>query len=124
MAKRHKVRQSLLSVILLWIGRRLITRVQRKTITSVTKRAGKLGKAASSPAVQNAAANLVRDAAAKITKQPSVAPRRRAGRGIALTVMSAAAVAALKYGVGKVVEAERNEHVVTPDFDVFNDDEN
>lgn len=132
MAKRHKVRKSLLSMILLWIGRRLITRVQRKTMKSITQRASSVGRVAANPAVQDAAAKAIkqavqrlpRRAAVEVAAQPSLPKRSRKGKGIALTLMSAAAVAALKYGVDKVVEAERNEHVVTPDFDVFNDDEN
>lgn len=132
MAKRHKVRKSLLSMILLWIGRRLITRVQRKTMKSITHRASNVGRVAASPVVQDAASKAIKRAAkhlprrgtAEVSSKPAPLKRSSKGKGIALTLMSAAAVAALKYGVDKVVEAERNEHVVTPDFDVFNDDEN
>jgi hypothetical protein len=38
-------------------------------------------------------------------------------------VLSATAVAVLKAGVGRVMEAEREQQVVTPDFDVFADDD-
>ena len=49
--------------------------------------------------------------------------RRRTAQGVAFAVLSAAAVAALKVGVEHVIETEREQQVVTPDFDVFADDD-
>ena len=49
--------------------------------------------------------------------------RRQAGRGFAVALLTTAAVAAVKFGADRVIESEREQHVVTPDFDVFSDDD-
>ena len=48
---------------------------------------------------------------------------RLIGRGVAVVALSGIAVTALKFGVDRVVAAEREHPLVTPDFDVFDDEQ-
>jgi hypothetical protein len=126
MTTMRKVKRSLAAAILVWIGRRMLGRVQKRTLRTVTEKQKSLRgrrfgrKTVEQP--QRAWHRRSRKTTASKTK-PSAAARRRTGQGIAFALLSAAAVAALKVGVDHVVESEREHQVVTPDFDVFADDE-
>ena len=121
MATMRKVKRSIASAVLVWIGRRMLGRVQKQTMKSITRKP----KAAS-----QRSASAKRIVARRLTRKntTTVVPpvSRRAGRttkGIAFALLSAAAVAALKVGVDHVIETEREQQVVIPDFDVFADDD-
>lgn len=126
MARKRRHRRSIAAVILVWIGRRMLSRVQKQSLRSLT------GKSASKRRLPVSLPKR-RPAAAPATPKPrrlalpaalnTPATRRRAGKGFAAALLTTAAVAALKVGVQHVVEAEREQQVVTPDFDVFGDDE-
>jgi hypothetical protein len=127
MTKMRKVKRSLATAILVWIGRRMLGRVQKRTLRSVTEKPkfskfSRMGRKAPEKAVRGLRRLQVRKTSAK-PGQRSAQRRRRTGQGILFAVLSAAAVAALKVGVEHVIENEREQHVVTPDFDVFADDE-
>lgn len=111
MTKMRKVKRSLATAVLVWVGRRMIGRVQKQTLKSVTRKP----KARKRFARQSAP---VKPVLGKSSKR-----RRRTAQGFAFALLSAAAVAALKVGVEHVIENEREHQVVTPDFDVFADDE-
>lgn len=116
MSKMRKVKRSLISALLLWLGRRMLGRVQKRTIRSVTRKP------------KPAAVPRRLPGALRRTPRPVAAPARsfpwgRAMKGLAIGAMSTIAVAALKSGVDHVIESEREQHVVTPDFDVFADDD-
>lgn len=113
MARKRKVKRTIFSAVLLWIGRLLLHRVQKRTLRAVSR--------APRPA---AARSWRRRPAAPVVpekRRPRVPPRVAKGAGIA--ILSAAAAAAMKVGVERVIEAERQQPLVTPDFDVFSDDE-
>lgn len=116
MAKMRKVKRSLISALLLWLVRRMLGRVQKRTIRSVTRKPKPTGKPRRLPV------------SLRRRPRPAVTPARsfpwgRAMKGLAIGAMSTLAVAALKSGVDHVIESEREQHVVTPDFDVFADDD-
>ena len=117
----RKVKRSIATAVLVWIGRRMLGRVQKQTMKSVTRKP-KASSQRSASAKRIVARRLTRKNTA--TAVPPVS--RRAGRttkGIAFALLSAAAVAALKVGVDHVIETEREQQVVIPDFDVFADDD-
>jgi len=121
MTKMRKVKRSLATAVLVWLGRRMLGRVQKQTLKSVTRkpkpRKSKAGRA-------NPVTRLRRPARSQpvVAKKPGRG-RRRTAQGVAFALLSAAAVAALKVGIDHVIESEREQHVVTPDFDVFADDD-
>lgn len=122
MASKRKVKRTLVSAILLWIGRLLLHRVQRRTLQAVTGRPqGRFGRLKSR--AKRAAGRPSTGPAAKSHRLPRPRVSRRAAKGIGLALISTAAAAAMKAGVSHVIESERNERIVTPDFDVFADDE-
>jgi len=129
MTKMRKVKRSAATAVLMWIGRRMIHRVQKRTLRTVTEKPkaprrrlfGKSVPAATVPARKRCP--LRRKPTPPPPVKASSRARRRTGQGIAFAVLSAAAIAALKVGVGHLVEAEREQQVVTPDFDVFSDDD-
>ena len=125
MTNMRKVKRSLATGILIWIGRRMLGRVQKRTLRTVTEkqkalRGRRFGRKTAAPPKR-----VWRRFSQTIASKPksSAATRRRTGQGIAFALLSAAAVAALKVGVDHVIENEREHQVVTPDFDVFADDE-
>ena len=126
MAKMRKVKRSLISALLLGLGRLMLRRVQKRTMRSVTRKPRPARKpSARLPKAGRRSAAGVRSVPSRSTAH---APIRRfpwpaAGKGLLIGLMSAVAVAALKTGVEHVVEAERDQHLVTPDFDVFSDDD-
>lgn len=89
--------------IMAWLGGALIRRVQRGNLKGL-----------------GAAPRRRRSVARVIGRAPKAG---RLGRGVAVALLSGIAVSALKYGVGRVVEAERERPLVTPDFDVFDDEQ-
>lgn len=115
MAKKRKVKRSIISALLLWLGKVMLGRVQKRTIRSVTRK----------PRPASRPQRLRRSAAAKAVPRSAARsfPWAGAAKGLAIGLLSAAAVAALKTGVDHVIESEREQHVVTPDFDVFADDD-
>lgn len=126
MAKMRKVKRSIATAVLVWVGRRMLGRVQKQTLKSVTRKP-KSGKGSKQPARKVAAVSrLARFARSKPNPVVATKPskkRRRTAQGVAFALLSAAAVAALKVGVEHVIESEREQQVVTPDFDVFADDD-
>lgn len=114
MTKMRKVKRSLATAVLVWVGRRMIGRVQKQTLKSVTRKP----KARKRMAMPSKPARFSKPVAAKPMR-----PSRRTVQGFAVALLSAAAVAALKVGVDHVIESERDQQVVTPDFDVFADDD-
>lgn len=90
-------RRSLLGVLLLWGGRQMVRRARRRTMRAVTAR------------------NLL-----PLLRRAGSAP---VAKGALIALASIAAVMAARGGVAQVMEAERGQSVVTPDFDVFSDDE-
>lgn len=113
MTKMRKVKRSLISALLLWMGRRLLGRVQKRTLRTITRK----------PVARRGRPRRRQPAPAAPPVARSRFPRKRAAQGLAVTVLSAAAVAAIKAGVEHVIESEREQQVVTPDFDVFADDD-
>ena len=115
MARKRRARRPLARVLLVWFGGALLRRVQRRSMRSLG--ATKPGSRRSIARVRHGAGSLGRRAAQHV-------PERRAiGRGVGVALLSGVAVAALRVGVGRVVEAERATPLVTPDFDVFADDD-
>lgn len=112
MTKMRKVKRSFATAVLVWVGRRMIGRVQKQTLKSVTRR----------PKTRKFLGRSVSPTRAVATKATS-RRRRRTAQGFAFALLSAAAVAALKVGVEHVIATEREQQVVVPDFDVFADDE-
>lgn len=130
--KVRKARRSVLRAVVVWVGRRMLRRVQKQSLRSITDRPGSRRARVQVSAPLTAAFARVRRPrrATSVEAAPSFpAPaskrtrRRRAGQGFAVALLSAAAVAAIKVGVEHVIESERDEKVVTPDFDVFADDD-
>lgn len=126
MSRKRRTRKSIASVVLVWLGRRMLSRVQQQSLEALTGRPAKRGLLSRLP---KRAVPIPAPAAPapRGRRLPAVlnspATRRRAGKGFAVALLSTAAVAALKVGVQHVVESEREQQVVTPDFDVFADDE-
>lgn len=141
MSRKRKARRSIPKLLLLWAGRRMLGRVQKRSLRSITERPkpkrfrlpavpGRVRASESAPKRALRLPQLPRKSVAGIPVEQPVPsrPHRRvnrakAGKGIAAAVLTTAAVAALKYGADRVIEAERDQHVVTPDFDVFSDDD-
>lgn len=90
-------RRPVLGVLLLWAGRQALRRGRRRTARALT--------------AENLLPLLRRVASARFTK------------GALVALASGLAVMAARGGVEHVLEAERGQTVVTPDFDVFSDDE-
>ncbi|MHB0927445.1 MAG: hypothetical protein ACYC3W_00755 [Candidatus Nanopelagicales bacterium] len=136
-------RRSFAKIVLLWLGRRLLGRVQKRSLRSITerpksrrfripgalRRSGTTGAPVSAGVrarrwLQRRRPEVVEPANTPASSRRGAAlNRRRAGRGLALAVLTTAAVAAVKFGAERVIESEREQHVVTPDFDVFADDD-
>lgn len=125
MAKMRKVKRSLISALLLGLGRLMLRRVQKRTMRSVTRKPKPARGAATSRSKPSPGPSGIRRRRSRPTVAAPVRrfPWSRTGMGLLIGVMSAVAVAALKSGVDHVVEAERDQHLVTPDFDVFADDD-
>jgi hypothetical protein len=126
MAKMRKVKRSLTTAVLVWIGRRMLRRVQKHTLRTVTEKPKALRRRWRREPLSVSKSRGRRFRRDRSVPTPTRVPylaRRRAGQGIAFAVLSATAVAVLKAGVGRVMEAEREQQVVTPDFDVFADDD-
>ena len=126
MTTMRKVKRSLAAAILVWIGRRMLGRVQKRTLRTVTeKQKSSRGRRFVRKTVVPPKRAWRRRSSKTTASKPktSAVARRRTGQGIAFALLSAAAVAALKVGVDHVIESEREHQVVTPDFDVFADDE-
>lgn len=144
MSRKRKAKRSFLKALLLWVGKRMLGRVQKRSLKSITERpkpkrfavSGLMRTrkpAAPAPKPTRRMPRLRRKAALAATPSVTPAPtpakprrkvnRRRAGKGIAAALLTTAAVAAIKMGAERVIESEREQHVVTPDFDVFSDDD-
>ena len=131
--KASKARRSTLKWVAVWAGRRMLRRVQQQSLRSITekpgRRAGRTAGAVSALTALKARMPLLpkrTEAVAAPSPERSTVRRdraRKAGKGFAVALLSAAAVAAIKVGVDHVVESEREQQVVTPDFDVFGDDD-
>ncbi len=118
MSKKRRSRKSIASMVLVWIGRRMLRRVQQQSLQQLTGTRSRV-RAGAKHAL-DAAAPRARALPAALN---SPAQRKRAGKGLAVALLSTVAVAALKVGVDHVLESEREQQVVTPDFDVFSEDE-
>ncbi len=107
MARKRRARRSVSRVLMAWLGGALIRRVQRGSLKGFGAAPRRRGPLSST-----------------ITRAARRLPAGRVlGRGVAMAALSGLAVTALKYGVERVVEAERARPLVTPDFDVFNDEQ-
>ena len=128
MAKMRKVKRSVATAVIVWVGRRLLGRVQRQTMKSVAvkparKRFARASAVAAAAASKPSPSRKKSGKNADTSKRRNSRVRRRAGQGLAFAILSTVAVAALKVGVEHVIESEREQPMVTPDFDVFADDD-
>ena len=126
MAKMRKVKRSIATAVLVWVGRRMLGRVQKQTLKSVTRKPKSGRRSQKSPSKFTAATERVLWTRSKPVPVAVTMPsrrRRRTAQGVAFALLSAAAVAALKVGVEHVIATEREHQVVSPDFDVFADDD-
>ncbi len=115
MARKRRARRPLARVLLVWFGGTLLRRVQRRSLHSLVASAARPRRLRAR--MLGGVGTVGRRAA---THLPS---RRNVGRGVGVALLSGVAVTALRFGVGRVVEAERATPLVTPDFDVFADDD-
>lgn len=123
MTKMRKVKRSIATAVFVWVGRRMLGRVHKQMLKSVTGKPRAAKPTTSRIGRIRAAARLRRPTASGAAHQQPSRARRRTAQGFAFALLSAAAVAALKVGVDHVIESEREQHLVTPDFDVFADDD-
>ncbi len=137
MSRKHKARRSIPKLLLLWVGKRMLGRVQKRSLRSITERPKTRrwrlpeGLRVGRPASEARKRRLHFSLKGRRSTAPTATPikprrrinRRRAGKGIAAALLTTAAVAAIKLGAERVIESEREQHVVTPDFDVFADDD-